>query len=201
MDSCDDPTRPRIRSMNADWTIGSRPASISNQFINHRSSLRNSRMPTPRELLDRLDTRHDELIRKLDELNAQIETALAQFGKSRSATATTARCPGRRHLGRSAGSSPRGLVAPTVDAAAEFCRVPLEQNSTYGSVLRGFSKFVFDSTAELLASRLVAGGWRRRAGRILEYWNSFAKHDSPFQNSDILEHLAQGNPVTYSVCR
>ena len=40
-------------------------------------------MPTPRELLDRLDSRHDELIRKLDELNAQIEATLAQFGKSR----------------------------------------------------------------------------------------------------------------------
>ena len=40
-------------------------------------------MPTPRELLDRLDSRHDELIRKLDELNAQIEQALAQIGKAR----------------------------------------------------------------------------------------------------------------------
>jgi hypothetical protein len=43
-------------------------------------------MPTPRELLDRLDSRHDELIRKLDELNAQIEQALAQIGKSRGNT-------------------------------------------------------------------------------------------------------------------
>ncbi|MEX2091366.1 MAG: hypothetical protein WD971_01750 [Pirellulales bacterium] len=42
-------------------------------------------MPTPRELLDRLDSRHDELIRKLDELNAQIEQTLAEFGKSRPA--------------------------------------------------------------------------------------------------------------------
>ena len=42
------------------------------------------RMATPRELLDRLDTRHDELIRKLDELNAEIEATLAQFSKSRS---------------------------------------------------------------------------------------------------------------------
>ena len=40
-------------------------------------------MPDPRELLDRLDSRHNELIHKLDELNAQIEMALAQFGKSR----------------------------------------------------------------------------------------------------------------------
>ena len=40
-------------------------------------------MSTPRELLDRLDSRHDELIRKLDELNAQIEQALSEFGKSR----------------------------------------------------------------------------------------------------------------------
>jgi hypothetical protein len=44
-------------------------------------------MPTPRELLDRLDSRHDELIRKLDELNDQIEQALAQIGKSRIGTA------------------------------------------------------------------------------------------------------------------
>lgn len=36
---------------------------------------------TPRELVDRLDSRHDELIAKLDELNAQIEAALAQFGR------------------------------------------------------------------------------------------------------------------------
>ena len=28
---------------------------------------------TPRELVDRLDSRHEELIAKLDELNAQIE--------------------------------------------------------------------------------------------------------------------------------
>lgn len=41
-----------------------------------------SLMPDPRELLDRLESRHDELIRKLDELNVQIEAALAQFGKS-----------------------------------------------------------------------------------------------------------------------
>ena len=36
---------------------------------------------TPRELVDRLDSRHDELIAKLDELNAQIEAALAEFGR------------------------------------------------------------------------------------------------------------------------
>ena len=42
-------------------------------------------MPTPRELLDRLETRHDELLRKLDELNAQIEVTLVQFGKARAA--------------------------------------------------------------------------------------------------------------------
>jgi hypothetical protein len=34
---------------------------------------------TPREALEHLDARHDELIRKLDELNAQIEAALAEF--------------------------------------------------------------------------------------------------------------------------
>jgi hypothetical protein len=44
-------------------------------------------MPSPpltsRELVDRLDVRHDELIARLDELNAQIEAALAEFGRSR----------------------------------------------------------------------------------------------------------------------
>jgi hypothetical protein len=39
--------------------------------------------PTPRQVLDRLDSRHDELIGKLDELNAQIEAALAEFARSR----------------------------------------------------------------------------------------------------------------------
>jgi hypothetical protein len=38
---------------------------------------------TPRELVDRLDARHDELIAKLDELNAQIEAALAEFARTR----------------------------------------------------------------------------------------------------------------------
>ena len=38
---------------------------------------------TPRELVDRLDARHDELIEKLDELNAQIEATLAEFSRSR----------------------------------------------------------------------------------------------------------------------
>jgi len=36
---------------------------------------------SPRELVDRLDSRHEELIRRLDELNAQIEAALAEFGR------------------------------------------------------------------------------------------------------------------------
>jgi hypothetical protein len=40
---------------------------------------------TPREIVDRLDARHDELIAKLDELNAQIEAVLAEFGRSREA--------------------------------------------------------------------------------------------------------------------
>jgi hypothetical protein len=34
---------------------------------------------TPAEALEALDARHDELIRKLDELNAQIESALREF--------------------------------------------------------------------------------------------------------------------------
>jgi hypothetical protein len=38
---------------------------------------------TPLELVERLDARHDELIAKLDELNAQIEAALAEFSRSR----------------------------------------------------------------------------------------------------------------------
>lgn len=44
--------------------------------------------PTPRELVDRLDARHDELIARLDELNAQIEAALAEFGRPREMTTT-----------------------------------------------------------------------------------------------------------------
>jgi hypothetical protein len=46
-------------------------------------------MPAPvlttRELVDRLDARHDELIARLDELHAQIEAALAEFGRPREA--------------------------------------------------------------------------------------------------------------------
>jgi hypothetical protein len=42
---------------------------------------------TPRELVDRLEARHDELIIKLDELNAQIEAALAEFARGRDAPA------------------------------------------------------------------------------------------------------------------
>jgi hypothetical protein len=34
-------------------------------------------------LVNRLDSRHDELIARLDELNAQIEAALAEFGRPR----------------------------------------------------------------------------------------------------------------------
>jgi hypothetical protein len=40
-------------------------------------------MLTPRELVERLDSRHEELIARLDELNAQIEVALAEFGRTR----------------------------------------------------------------------------------------------------------------------
>jgi hypothetical protein len=38
---------------------------------------------SPRELFDRLDSRHEELIARLDELNAQIEAALAEFSRPR----------------------------------------------------------------------------------------------------------------------
>jgi hypothetical protein len=43
---------------------------------------------TPREALNQLDARHDELIRRLDELNAQIEAALAEFAATRNAAST-----------------------------------------------------------------------------------------------------------------
>jgi hypothetical protein len=42
---------------------------------------------SPRELIDRLDARHDELIERLDELNAQIERALAEVYRARGAAA------------------------------------------------------------------------------------------------------------------
>ena len=50
-------------------------------------------MATPRELMDRLETRHDELIRKLDELNSQIESTLAQFAKTRSDASNSPAAP------------------------------------------------------------------------------------------------------------
>jgi hypothetical protein len=40
---------------------------------------------TARELVDRLDARHEELIQKLDELNARIEQTLAECLRSRAA--------------------------------------------------------------------------------------------------------------------
>jgi hypothetical protein len=39
--------------------------------------------PSPRELVDRLDSRHEELLQKLDELNARIELTLAEYTHSR----------------------------------------------------------------------------------------------------------------------
>jgi hypothetical protein len=41
--------------------------------------------PTARELVDRLDARHEELIQKLDELNARIEATLAECLRTRAA--------------------------------------------------------------------------------------------------------------------
>jgi tetrahydromethanopterin S-methyltransferase subunit G len=38
---------------------------------------------SPRELVDRLDARHETLVQKLDELNARIEATLAEFARSR----------------------------------------------------------------------------------------------------------------------
>ena len=40
---------------------------------------------SPREALNELDSRHDELIRRLDELNARIERALAEIFADRDA--------------------------------------------------------------------------------------------------------------------
>ncbi len=42
-----------------------------------------SATPTPREMVDRLDARHEELIQKLDDLNARIEATLAEFARAR----------------------------------------------------------------------------------------------------------------------
>jgi hypothetical protein len=41
--------------------------------------------PSARELVDRLDSRHEELIQKLDELNARIEQTLAECLRTRAA--------------------------------------------------------------------------------------------------------------------
>jgi hypothetical protein len=41
--------------------------------------------PTARELVDSLDARHEELIQKLDDLNARIEQTLAECLRSRAA--------------------------------------------------------------------------------------------------------------------
>jgi hypothetical protein len=46
--------------------------------------------PTASEVVERLDARHEELIRKLDELNARIEATLAEFARSREAVTTAA---------------------------------------------------------------------------------------------------------------
>ena len=41
--------------------------------------------PSPRELIERIDARHQELIERLDDLNDQIERALAEFARTRDA--------------------------------------------------------------------------------------------------------------------
>jgi hypothetical protein len=46
--------------------------------------------PSPREMVDRLDARHEELIQKLDELNARIEATLAEFARKRVVTEASA---------------------------------------------------------------------------------------------------------------
>jgi len=42
-----------------------------------------NRPDTARDIVDRLDARQEDLIHKLDELNAQIEATLAEFARSR----------------------------------------------------------------------------------------------------------------------
>ena len=42
-----------------------------------------TRPAATREIVDRLDARHEELIQKLDELNARIESTLAEFTRAR----------------------------------------------------------------------------------------------------------------------
>jgi hypothetical protein len=44
--------------------------------------------PLPREVVDRLDARHEELIQKLDELNARIDATLAEFARTREVAPT-----------------------------------------------------------------------------------------------------------------
>src|SRR3982751_2833433 len=66
------------------------PASPQNAPAGIGGALSMANAPlTPRELVDRLDSRHDELIAKLDELNAQIEAALAEFGRARETKAAS----------------------------------------------------------------------------------------------------------------
>jgi hypothetical protein len=78
-------------------TFGQTPVSASRQqYPPNRSGFnrRGLSMPSPpltsRELVDRLDARHDELIARLDELNAQIEASLAEFGWARETAEATA---------------------------------------------------------------------------------------------------------------
>jgi hypothetical protein len=52
--------------------------------------------PSPREMVDRLDARHEELIQKLDELNARIEATLAEFARTRVTSSAPADEPVRK---------------------------------------------------------------------------------------------------------
>jgi hypothetical protein len=45
-------------------------------------------LPTASDVVEHLDARHEELIRKLDELNARIEQTLAEFVRSRDVSPT-----------------------------------------------------------------------------------------------------------------
>ena len=72
---CRESYRLAVERVDGDWRT-TLPASAERHLPARRSRFpRKPLMPIPQELLDRLDSRHDELIRKLDDLNAQIEAA------------------------------------------------------------------------------------------------------------------------------
>jgi hypothetical protein len=79
------------RARRVPMEVGDGPGLPRRTLLSRRvfDALERPSMPTPQELLDRLESRHDELIQKLDDLNVQIEAALAQFAKKRSEDSST----------------------------------------------------------------------------------------------------------------